>query len=221
MKKILLTIAAITALTNMNAQDKAFEKGNVCVGLGIGLGVYGTQLHATSTYGNVTVEDDTTDGAISTIIPLTVEYGVTNWLGIGLRGAYSNYFTERDSITGYKEKTTSFDADLMLNFHLIKSKRFDMPIVLTIGYSNFKIKNNDPINSMAKDNGMNFGIALNPRIYFGDHIGMFFNVGYVGFAYNSLEFSNDMDSNLNDNHNTKFSLKGNGANLGLGLIVKF
>jgi hypothetical protein len=221
MKKVLLTIAAIAVFMNVNAQDKAFQKGNVCVGLGIGLGIYGTQIHSEATYGGVTVEDDTTDGAIAAIFPLTVEYGVTNWLGIGGRFAYSNYFTEKDSITGYKQKTTGMDADLMLNFHLIKSRRFDMPIVVTVGYSNLKIQSNDPWNSMAKDDGLNFGLALNPRIYFGDHIGMFFNVGYAGFNYNSLQYSNDLDSNLNDTNNYKLQLKGNGANLGLGLIVKF
>ncbi|HEX8515715.1 MAG TPA: outer membrane beta-barrel protein [Bacteroidia bacterium] len=224
MKKIILTVALIASFMNVSkAQDKAFKKGDITAGLGIGLGIYGTRIHTTSSYQNLTFTHDTTDAAASVIYPLTLEYGITNWFGVGGRFAYSNYFTERDSLTGYKEKTTSLDADLMLNFHLVKSKRFDMPIVLTVGYSRFKINSNEPSQWMARDNGINFGFALNPRIYFGDHIGMFFNVGYAGYSYPSLRFSDKTDSNLNENgdYRSTFSLKGNGANIGFGLIGKF
>ncbi len=77
-------------------------------------------------------------------------------------------------------------------------------------------------NAMAKDNGLNYGIALIPRIYFGDYIGMFFNLGYMGYSYPSITFSNNSDSNLNNdnNKNELFKLKGNGVNIGIGLIVK-
>jgi hypothetical protein len=52
---------------------------------------------------------------------------------------------------------------------------------------------------------------------------MFFNVGYAGYSYPSLRFSDKTDSNLNENgdYRSTFSLKGNGANIGFGLIGKF
>src|SRR5688572_20596084 len=106
MKKIVITIAAIAILMNVaKAQDKAFKKGDITAGLGIGVGIYGTKLHSSFTIDGNTYSDDTTDAAASTMFPVTAEYGVTNWFGIGARFAYSNYFTERDSATGYKEKT--------------------------------------------------------------------------------------------------------------------
>ena len=222
MKKIVLSIAALSLLINIsNAQDKAFKKGDITAGLGVGFGLYGTKLHSEATYGSIKVVDDTTDGAVSVIYPLMAEYGVTDWFGVGARFAYSNYFEERDSITNIKPKVNAFDLGLALNFHLVKSKHFDMPISLLFGYSNFKIHFNDPTNQIGKDNGLNYGIMLTPRIYFGDHIGMFFNIGYLGYNYPSIQFSNNTDSNLNDNNNWLFKLKGNGANLGIGLTAKF
>ncbi|HEY0030531.1 MAG TPA: hypothetical protein VGC65_07225 [Bacteroidia bacterium] len=222
MKKItLFTLVFCYSGIALKAQDKAFEKGDITATLGIGVAIYGTKIHSEASYGSIKIVDDTTDGAASVIYPITAEYGITNWLGIGARFAYSNYFEERDSISNIKPKVTALDFDLALNFHLVKTKRFDMPIGLLIGYSRFKILSNEPNKWMAVDNGMHYGIMLNPRIYFGDHVGMYFNVGYMGYKYPSLAFSDNTDSDLNDNNNWKYSIKGNGFNIGLGLIGKF
>lgn len=235
MKKTILLIAfAILTTGIMRSQDKAFEKGNITFDLGAGFGLYGTKTHIEENkyayvWNGTGIEKvvvgkntkDTTDGAGAGIFPLKVEYGVTNWLGIAARFAYSNWITERDSVSGLKAKATSFDAGVMVNFHLVKSKRFDMPVSLTLGYSSFKYLSNDPLNGMAKDNGINYGIGLLPRIYFGDHVGMCFNIGYAGYSYPSLHFSNSNDSNLNDDNGWKQSIKGGGINLGIGLIGKF
>lgn len=229
MKKITLLLAGIILLVNSVKAQKAFEKGNVTIDLGVGLGIYGTKLHEErdvqvwTPSGVTTIREtnDTTDGAAATIFPLKFEYGITNWLGIGARFAYSKYIAGSDSTNNTKPTVTGLDAGLILNFHFIKTKRFDLPLSVTIGYSNFRYKANDAANSIAKDNGLNYGVALIPRIYFGDHIGIFFNLGYVGYNYPSMLFSNNKDSNLNEEDNYEFKFKFNGANLGLGLVLKF
>jgi hypothetical protein len=229
MKKIIYTVAVMAmCISAAKAQDdKAFKKGDITASLGIGFGVYGTKVHTeydqqvfnlATGFSTVRYKQDTTDGAASAVFPLEVEYGVTNWLGLGGRFAFSNY--TRDS-TNTNARVHSLDADLMVNVHLVKSRRFDMPLSLYIGYSNIKYLTHDAFGSMAKDNGMSYGIALVPRIYFGDHIGMFFNVGYAGYNYPSLQFSNDTYPDLNSQNNWLYSLKGNGLNMGLGLIGKF
>ncbi|MCW3085240.1 MAG: hypothetical protein JWP12_2606 [Bacteroidetes bacterium] len=230
MKKTTLIFAAFCLLAgSANAQDKAFKKGDMTVELGAGLGLYRT--HAFESYNQTNyftnqkerITKDTTDAAASAIYPIAFEYGVTNWLGIGARVAYCKYLGGKDSVTGDKPTVHSVDADIFADFHLVKSKHFDMPIRVTLGYSNFKYLSNDGFGSQAKDNGINYGIALVPRIYFGDHIGMYFNVGYAGYNYPSFIFSNDTDSNVNDNdgRDWKYKLSGNGFNLGIGLIGKF
>jgi len=219
MKKIIIvaTLALVFITNTSNAQDKAFKKGDITVDLGIGFGIYGTKIH--QKFGNFT--KDTTDAAASAIYPLKAEYGITNWLGIGARFAFSNYAEERDSITGIKPTSRGIDAAIVANFHLVKSKRFDMPISLTFGYSKFSILSNDNFGTKAKANGLGYGISLLPRIYFGNHIGMFFNIGYMGYNYPNIKYSNNNDSDLNKTWNAKVSLKANGLNMGIGLIGKF
>lgn len=251
MKKTLLPLLLVCfSYSVINAQDeKAFHKGSITIDPSIGFAIYKTKVHAEydedywngSTIATRRVIEDTTDGAGATIYGLTGEYGVTNWLGIGFRFGYSNYIeeTQHDTVYTptkvtytYKPKARSIDFGLNVNFHLVKGKRFDMPICLTMGYSNFKYSQNNPDtdpsaedNSGAggKDNGMNYGILLMPKIYFGkeQHVGLAFHVGYMGYNYPSILFYNNSDSDLNNENNWKYKLKGNGFNIGIGLSVKF
>lgn len=230
MKKIIILFVSILTVANSFAQDKAFQKGDFSIGLGAGFAGYGTT--ATNAYDQlfwngsaiVTQRVDTTEnsGAISAVFPLTLEYGLSNWFGLGARVAYNKYYANGDSTNlNIKPTVYGFDGDLMLNFHFIKTVHFDMPLSIIVGYSGFTYKVNDANKSMAKDNGLNYGFALTPRIIVGKHIGLFVNVGYMGYNYPSMVFSNSTDSNLNDDNNQEFSLKGSGVNLGLGLICKF
>jgi len=222
MKKITLILAGMALFVNTTkAQDKSFQKGNISVDLGVGVAIYGTKLYSETTSGNITYKDDTTDRAGAVIFPLTFEYAVSNWLGVGARFAYSNYFEEKDSISGEKSRVRGIDAGVLFNFHFVKTKRFDLPIGFFVGYSNFNIQFNDPTNQVGKDDGFNYGFMLTPRIYFGDHIGIFFNAGYLAYTYPNIQFSNNTDPNMNDNNDWKFKIKGSGANFGAGLVVKF
>lgn len=218
MKKIIVTAAALAVFITANAQDKAFKKGDITVDLGAGLDLYGTKIHQQS-FGYV---HDTTDGAGGSHFPLKMEYGITNWLGIGARFNFSKFIQDKDSISHIRPTTRGIDAGLVLNFHLVKSRRFDMPISVTFGYSHLSIHSNDPLNTLARSGGLGYGIGLTPRIYFGDHIGMYFNVGYMGYNYPNFKYSNDTYDNLNKMWgDAKVSLKANGVNIGIGLIGKF
>ncbi len=251
MRRILVITLSLSALiTTLHAQDdKAFHKGTITIDPSIGVAVYGTKIHGEfdqeywtgTSIATRRVVEDTTDAAASTIFGLNGEYGVSNWLGVGLRFAYSNYFEETEydtvytfptkTVYSYKPKVRAIDFGVNVNFHLVKGKRFDMPICLTLGYSNFKYMRNNPDTDPGsydnsgeggKDNGLNYGILLCPKIYFGkaQHVGLAFHVGYMGYTYPSILFSNNADSNLNDENNWKYKLKGNGFNIGIGLSVK-
>ena len=254
MKKIILSfLLTAFSLSLLTAQDdKAFHKGTITVDGSIGFVLYKTKSHTEqdeqywtgTSIATRRVTKDTTDGAGASIYALNGEYGVTDWLGVGFRFGYSNYIegTQNDSIynistltynkISYKPKARSIDFGVNVNFHLVKSKRFDMPICLTLGYSNFKYSENNPdtdissydnSGAVAKDNGLHYGILLMPKIYFGkeQHIGLAFHVGYLGSSYPSLQLSDASDSNINDNNNAKYKLKGNGFNIGIGFSVKF
>ena len=160
MKKITLAfVFAAFSYSAVNAQeDKAFHKGTITVDPSIGFAIYGTKSHSEydedywtgTSIATRRVKKDTTDGAGATIFGLTGEYGVTNWLGVGFRFGYSKYIEEEQHDTvgiqtfNYQPKARSVDFGVNVNFHLVKGKRFDMPICLTMGYSNFKLSNNNP-----------------------------------------------------------------------------
>ncbi len=252
MKKLLFSFfIACFSFSVINAQDdKAFHKGSITIDPSIGFAIYKTKIHAEfdedywtgSAIAKRRVVEDTTDGAAATIFGLNGEYGVTDWLGIGFRFGFSKYIAEEEhdtvyvglvqTVYNYQPKVRSIDFGVDVNFHLVKGKRFDMPLCLTMGYSNFKYSQNNPDtdpsskdNSGAggKDNGLNYGIHLKPKIYFGkaQHVGILFQVGYMGYTYPSILFSNNNDSNLNDENNWEYKLKGSGFNMGIGLSVKF
>jgi hypothetical protein len=230
MKKYLLLITGIILLINTTqGQNKAFHKGSIVIDLGAGISVYKTTtedqynnptLNGT-TLSSIRVKKYNTDGAGAAMYPLTVEYGVRGWLGIAGKVAYANYFGTKDSVSGIKAAIRTIDAGLILNLHIIKTRRFDMPIGVSLSYSNFKIDSKDSLSNLAKANGLNYGFAAIPRIYFGEHIGLSINLGYTVYTYPNLLFSNKNDSNINNNNDRVFKLKANGANIGVGLIVKF
>jgi hypothetical protein len=217
MKKIILIITALAVFSNGKAQDDAFHQGNVAIGLGVGFGVYITETHYSYKGSS---HHYTTEGAVCMMYPLTAEYGVTDWLGVGGRFAYSDFLTLRNSQTGFKRSIRIIDTDFMVNFHLIKTDKFDMPIVVTAGLSNYRLAENDLSHNMRKDNGINYGLSLNPRIYFNDYVGMYFIFGYGGFNYSDLTYSNDRSKNINPT-GTKITYRGDGTNLGMGVTVKF
>ena len=95
MKKIILLSIALSSLLLMsqNTQAQAFQKGNINFDLGLGIGAYGTRV----TIEVAGVEFSDTDGASSTVIPISFEYGITDKFGLGAQIGFSNYFIDQDS----------------------------------------------------------------------------------------------------------------------------
>ncbi len=214
MKKNLLVILSFLVISiAVNAQDKAFQKGNIVIDAGLGLAVYATKLHTEVATSSGTLSRDKTDGAASAIYPIQAEYGLKNWFGLGARFAYSNYYDSANT------DSRGLDFDLLINFHLIKTKRFEMPISLIVGYSNLKIKYNDAFSTIAKDNGSNSGFMLSPRFYITDHFGLFLNLGRLSYSYPSLTFANSRNTNI-FGPNTTVAVSGRGLNFGFGVVFK-
>ncbi|MBI2281938.1 MAG: hypothetical protein HYU68_14780 [Bacteroidetes bacterium] len=208
-KSILLVIISLSS-THLFSQ--AFEKGNINFDLGLGFGAYGTKVTYKDTKNNFEVSK--TDGAASTIIPLSFEYGLSNKIGLGLQIGSSNYFIENKDSNDVTESVKSIDFALRVNFHLLQAERNDLFIALALGGSsvNWTFKNTTETYSGS---GAYFGLSLVDRIFFGEHVGIMFNLGYTGYNYNNMKTSsgNPILDNLT------WSVKG--VNFGTGLAVKF
>lgn len=207
-KKLIASLVVLTAMPCM--AQKSFEKKTNVIAVGADLGLYAyTSKVSTNPRSN-------TDGALNKTLSLQYERGVLNWLGIGAKVGISDYFTERDSITRTKPSVQSIDGSLLVNLHFVRAKYVDMFGGFNIGYSQMNWQARDQYISNAVGGGLMYDIHLQPRFYFGKHVGMFINLAYIHYAYNDMDFENTY-TRLND----VLNLNGGGINFGFGLQGKF
>ncbi|MCO6499020.1 MAG: hypothetical protein J5I47_01410 [Vicingus serpentipes] len=229
MKKITRVFATLIALLiiNNSANAQAFQKGNINIDVGIGFGAYSTITYFTTpafTFGPITIPSQTIserDGAVSTMIPIIFEYGVSNKIGLGAEIGFVNYFiedsTENDDGTvslNQTESVKSVDFMVFCNFHLLDAEKNDLYIGLGFGGSsvNWEFKNTGETYSGS---GGLFKLYLRDRIFFNDNVGLLLNLGYTSYVYNNMETSN-ANAALNS---LKWNVKG--INIGTGLALKF
>lgn len=207
-KSILASIAVCSTLSAF--AQKSFEKNTNVIAFGADLGLYNyTSKVATN-------PRSTASASLNKTLSLHYERGVLNWLGIGAKVGISDYFTETDSITGNKAKVQAIDASLLVNAHFVRAKYVDMLGGFNVGYSHMNYSAGDEFISNAKGGGLMYDIHIQPRFYFGKHVGMFINLAYIHYSYNHMDFTNTF-TRLDD----VVSLNGGGVNFGLGIQGKF
>jgi hypothetical protein len=207
-KSILASIAVCSTLSTF--AQKSFEKNTNVIAFGADLGLYNyTSKVATN-------PRSTASASLNKTLSLHYERGVLNWLGIGAKVGISDYFTETDSITGNKAKVQAIDASLLVNAHFVRAKYVDMLGGFNVGYSHMNYSAGDEFISNAKGGGLMYDIHIQPRFYFGKHVGMFINLAYIHYSYNHMDFTNTF-TRLDD----VVSLNGGGVNFGLGIQGKF
>ena len=208
-KKGIVVIALLLTVLQASAQ-KSFEKNTNVIAFGADLGLYSFRSKIT------TEPQSSSQGVLNKTLSLQYERGVLNWLGIGAKVGISDYFTSTDSVTHTKPSVKAIDASLLLNAHFIKAKYVDMLGGFNIGYSHINREARDQDVSNATGGGLMYDIHIQPRFYFGKHVGMFVNLAYIHYTYPSMDFQNT------STHLTGIlDLRGGGVNFGLGLQAKF
>ncbi len=210
-KSILLVIISLSS-TNLFSQ--AFEKGNWNVDLGVDLGIYRTTSTYTTTlpfFGTRTLTE--TDGAASTLVPISVEYGLSNKFGIGVQLGIVNYFIDKKDSTDNTESVKSVDFSILVNYHMLVTEKNDLMLGLALGGSSVNWINED--DSQFKGTGSYVSLSLKDRLFFGEHVGMIFHLGYTVYNYTNIK------NTSNNNFIEGFTWKLNGVNFGTGLALKF
>ncbi len=208
MKKIVFAFAIVSSVSLFS--QKSFEKNTNVIAFGGDLGLY--------SYTSKVATNPTSDhsAAANKMLSLQYERGILNWLGIGAKFQYSNYFTSTDSITNSKPSIKAYDATLLVNAHFVRAKYVDMLGGFNIGYSAMNWEARDQFISGAKGGGLTYDIHIQPRFYFGKYVGMFMNLAYVHYAYKNMDFKNTYS-----NYNDVLDLTGGGVNIGIGIQGKF
>jgi len=174
MKNIFILLSSIILLNNVT-QAQSFKFGTIAADAGTGFAIYGIRG-----YSPVNGQDIVGAGIGGTLPRINAEFGVLKFLGVGVsyrRGTYGK--TSSGKIRG---------TDMMVraNFHIAnKNEKFDLPIGIGYGFSNFNGDLNSTQYIHAKGGILN--IHVSPHLYFGKYIGMFLSLGYNKHLYNKVE----------------------------------
>lgn len=214
MKKIHLSALLILISSLLSAQS--FYKGALVTELNSGLEIYNTTLKIRFNNYNPVRDTVQTDKAANTNFGLGAEYGLHKRFGLGLRFKTNKYFTSRDSVTKRKPDVRTNDIVVVLNYHPVVTKNFDLVLGADLGYSTFKYKANDSLNVILSGGGSYISLYANPRIYFGK-FGINFKIYAPFTSYNNLT-TNNADFNK---YATITKWKGQGFGLSFGIQFRF
>jgi len=212
MKKIILLLFVFSAI-KINAQS--FYKGALVIDAGGGLEIFNTKATSVEKTSGKSETDE--DKAGNSNFILGAEYGILKNLGVGVRYKNNNYFVEKDSASGTTGSVKSNDMLVLVNYHVISKKKFDLVVGANFGYSGIKYQFNDSRNTQIKGSGLYYSFYVDPRLYFG-RFGLNLNLGlpfvnYPKLTSNSTDFNNTFSS---------LSLKGSpGVCWSLGVQFRF
>lgn len=231
MKKITFSCLVFFFISHLNAQS--FEKGSMNFDIGVGFSVFGTsQEMTTKVFINQNLVDeqksDTTDGAVAVTIPISFEYGISNKFGLGVDFVFSNYIIadeDKPNINSAK----AIDFGIKANYHLLNSDKNDLFVGLGLGFSSitWDLVTDNPGQTAEEFSGSGayWRIGVTDRIFFSEHIGVFFSLAYKGYAYDiDTEFTDEAIASfnsLNASIKQSFTFDMNGVDAQVGLAVKF
>lgn len=145
---------------------QSFKFGTVTADAGFGFGLYGIHAHSP-----VNGTDQSGIAFVGTLPSVNAEFGLLRLLGVGVhyrRGTYGSF-------EGGKIRGT--DLCVAANLHLANKKdKFDLVIGAAYGLSTMHTSSVATDQLSAK--GGIFRIQVEPKLYFGKYLGMFFRVAF-------------------------------------------
>lgn len=211
MKKLLFAVIFILYTFILSAQS--FHKGALVFDMKGAIDVYNTKY----TYKLISTGQDTTleDKAANRNIAFGLEYGVLNKLGVGIRYNRAKYFAEADDITKKMPNIYSNNIMLLVNYHVLNGKVFNLVGGINFGYSKLNFISNNINNDEIYGSGLYFDVHVSPRVYMG-RFGFQLDLGMPFVNYNEMSSNN---SNFNQNILAKW--KGLGYSIGMGIQFRF
>ena len=138
------------------------------------------------------------------------EFGVANWLGLGLAGQFDEYIHGKNDSSGVST-ALAFEIGAIINFHIVRHTHFDLLAGFDLGYSNLTVTSNDGTNDQIYGSGTWFDVHLTTRIY----VGRFgFNVTLVFPNMNYPTLTSNVTT-YNEYVLSSFKLSGEGLNVGV------
>ncbi len=189
------------------ANSQSFGQGSLTGAIGIGIGIYGTNTNNTS---------GENSGTAAWLLPIEVEYGLTDKFGLGLIYQYGGYLTDQDS----SEAGTTHNIGAHGYFHFMVKEKSTLYAKAGIGYTNFTYENNQGGgNFKVGGGGVWVNLGLGWRKMFGERVGIFFSADYSIMPIN--KFKDDNGDVLQTNFPPEdFRITIHGLDLKTGLVIK-
>jgi hypothetical protein len=162
MKKIVVCFSAFIFSFSLTSKAQTFQRGSLIVSASYGFDIYHLQLHEVNNYYTPPQTVNTTGGAGSGNANLGAEFGVTNWLGLGVQFKLDSYL-HSSNVT----QANGFEGGLIINAHIVRHLHFDFLAGLNLGASSLTITWNDGYNDQIYGSGSWGDFHITTRIYFG------------------------------------------------------
>lgn len=211
MKKIIFILFFIAYTFILSAQS--FHKGALVFDVKGAIDVYNTKY--TYTLKRTGQDTTTEDKAANRNIAFGLEYGVLNKLGVGIRYNRAKYFAESDNITKKLPNIYSNNISLLVNYHVLNGKVFNLVGGINIGYSSLTFISNNISDDRIYGNGLYFDAHVSPRVYMG-RFGFQLDLGMPFVNYSKLT-----SNNQSFNQEILAKWKGLGYSIGMGMQFRF
>lgn len=160
---ISLFIFSFSIISNAQvSSEQSFQKGSLIASLSYGFDIDNVKLQEVNNYLTPPQTINSTGKAGSGNLNLGGEYGVNNWLGLGLQFKLDSYLHSSNV-----SQANGFEGGIIVNAHIVRHKHFDFLAGLDIGASTLTLTLNDGFNDQVYGSGSWFDFHLTTRIYFG------------------------------------------------------
>lgn len=203
MKKLFIATAIFVSGFSIVSKAQTFQTGSLIVSAGYGFDLFSVKLHQVNNFTGQT--KDTTQGAASGSFMLGGEFGVTNWLGLGLQLKFDSYLHNSNL-----SQAAGFEGGLIVNAHIIRHMHFDLFAGLNLGGSHLTLTASDGSGNQIYGSGSWADIHFTARIYFGKFgvsASLYFpTINYTISSNNSI---------FNEYIDDSWKAKGEGLNIGI------
>jgi hypothetical protein len=210
-------IAGITFLTVKSVDAQAFRQGSILFGVTEGStnSVYSTSNDA------LPAHPSSKENINGTRDPFTIEYGITNRIGVGFTSGSDIYYVNpvafyRSDISATTIKTITTEFTFNLSYHFYVSQRNDLSLTGSFGTSSVGINGyTGDLKYQYLANGNIFRLGLHARHYFWRRLGVLAMLT----TFSSANSPEHVTGNTFGN-NSSTSIKGTAAEFGLCLRLR-
>lgn len=202
--------SAMFLLFVLSGSTQVVQKGDFAFDLGIEGGYYNTQWD-TNVFG---ADSSYADTAAAVFVPIHFEYMVSNKIGVGLVLKSGNYLSD-NSNEDNKAKVYS----ISFSYHPVVTEKIDLFARVGLGACSLKQTEVILVKIEAQYLGSAFELDAGIKVYFSEHFGLNFGLGYNNYSFKLQSFT--VGGNAADLADIESTLGVSGVEVGAGLAFKF